>query len=96
MQNAHFGFSPNQSIEDISVKCHDKSKLKKHLFKIVRSTHIFFLSNISKNKSQNFCRSCIYLFIFYKGHIIDQSLKVSIRNIEICIKQTILLLDIKL
>lgn len=70
------------STEDISIKCHDKSKLKKHLFKIAKPTHIFSLSNILKNKSQNFCCCCIHLFIFYKGHILDQSLKVSVTNVE--------------
>lgn len=75
--------SASYSIEDLSTKCYDKSKMKKNnLFKIVQHTHIFSLSNISKNKSQNFCRCCIYLSIFYKGHIIDQSLKVSKTNIE--------------
>lgn len=44
--------SASYSIEDLSTKCYDKSKMKKNnLFKIVQHTHIFSLSNISKNKS---------------------------------------------
>ena len=70
------------SIQDISIKCHDKLKLKMHLFKIVQHTHIFSLSIILKNKPQNFCCCCIYLSIFYKRHVIDQSFKVSVTNTE--------------
>lgn len=46
------------------------------------STHMFPLSNMLKSQSQNLCCSCINLFILHKGHVIDQSFKISIINTE--------------